>query len=844
MKRFALTGFLVVFSIVLFAQNKLLSPKDFLGYEPGDRFTSHYQTVAYFRHIAEVLPNAALSSYGETYEHRPLVYFVISSPENFARLEEIRLNNLRRAGLQNGTPSQDNIAIVWLSYNVHGNEASSMEAAMETVYALADPTNEKTREWLKNTIVIMDPCVNPDGRDRYANFYSQYGNQPPNPGQDGFEHQEPWPGGRFNHYLFDLNRDWAWATQTESHHRLKIYHEWLPHVHVDFHEQGHNNPYYFAPAAEPLHEVISDWQRELQLMIGKNNARYFDQHGWLYFTKEIFDLYYPSYGDTYPTYSGAVGMTYEQAGGGISGLTITTETGAELTLKDRILHHHTSALSTIEVTSQNAERITEEFQKYFTENNQNPASRYKSYLIKASNPADQLSRLTKWLDLHAIRYGHPASTKTLRGFNYQTQTAGSTTASPADIVIDVYQPKSRFITTVFEPTSSLSDSLTYDITAWNLMYAYNLEAYALTQRLPVAKPRQPAPPVPPKFEKPYAFIFRYQSVDDGRFLASLMQNGLKVRCAQRAFRVNGDSFQPGTLIITRTNNHDVSNLDKIVLSLAAEHQRDVFTANSGFVDYGKDLGSGNLRFLQAPRVAMLFADETSPLSAGEIWHFFEQEIHYPVTQIGTRSFKKVNLKAYDVLIVPEGSYTLFEDAQLENIASWVNSGGRLILVGSALKHFVDTKTFSLKKYNTDIEKAEAELEENERLQNDSFPRYEEVERKQLSHNISGAIYKVRLDNSHPLGFGMRDTYYTLKTHERRFATLNNGWNVAYFGNMVSPVQGFAGFQANEALNNSLLLGVEQKGEGEVIYFVDNPLFRSFWENGKMLFANAVFLVGE
>ena len=233
----------LLFALCLFyihvveAQN-VLEPKEFLGYELGSRFTQHYKVVDYFRHVADVAATVELKQYGETYEHRPLIYAVISSVDNLRNLEQIRTDNLRRTGLQEGTPSATKKAIIWLSYNVHGNEASSLEASMLTLYALANSQNAKIQEWLKNTIVILDPCINPDGRDRYANFYTQYFNTTPNEDYDAKEHHEPWPGGRPNHYLFDLNRDWAWATQRETQFRLKAYHEWMPHVHVDFHEQG------------------------------------------------------------------------------------------------------------------------------------------------------------------------------------------------------------------------------------------------------------------------------------------------------------------------------------------------------------------------------------------------------------------------------------------------------------------------------------------------------------------------------------------------------------------------------------------------------------------------------
>jgi hypothetical protein len=825
-------------------QEKLLSPPEFLGYEPGQQFTRHHSVVEYFRHVAETKPNVKLHQYGETYEGRPLIYAVISSIENINRIDEIQNNNLKRSGMLPGVAT-DKTAIVWLSYNVHGDEASSTEASMLTLYELANGFSAKITEWLKNTVVIIDPCLNPDGRDRYVNFYNQNRNLPFNANGDAQEHHDLWPGGRANHYLFDLNRDWAWGTQAETIARLKIYESWLPHVHVDFHEQGHNSPYYFAPAAEPFHEVISPWQREFQTMIGRNNAKYFDEQGWLYFTKEVFDLYYPSYGDTYPTYSGAIGMTYEQAGGGYAGLGIRTETGDNLTLKDRIIHHHTTGLSTIEITSKNAAKVVDEFQKYFNENISSPASPYKTYVIKADNNVDKLAQIIRWFDSHGIRYGQASASKTTRGFDYQTQTTGNVTVTTDDILVSTYQPKSRFITAVFEPVSKLPDSLTYDITAWNLMYAYDLKAFAINERLTISKPYQrnaaATASVP---ASAYAYIFKYNHVRDVEFLAALIKKDIRVRASAKNFTIGGSSFDPGALIITRRNNEHIPGFDSVILSTAARFDRQPFTTTTGFVDKGKDLGSGELRLIRAPRVAVLSGPQTSSLSVGEIWHFFEQQIHYPITMIGTEYFKTVDLKKYDVLILPEGYYSLFDDAMLDQVSAWVSAGGKLILISTAINSFADRKIFDIKKYASDDERSEAEKKNKDLKEKEGFPRYEDASRKQVSETISGAIYKIPIDNSHPLGFGLGNFYYTLKTNDLRFAYLDHGWNVGIMKGKAKAVQGFAGFKINSALENSLIFGVEHQGQGQTVYLVDNPLFRSFWENGKLLFANAVFMVGQ
>jgi len=825
------------------AQQKLQSPEEFLGYKLGDRFTRHHRVVEYYKHVAAALPNVDVYTYGETYEHRELVYAIVTSPENFQNLEQIRQNNLKRTGMVEGTPSGEKKAIVWLSYNVHGNEASSTEAAMLSLYELSNPQNQKSQEMLKNAVVILDPCLNPDGRDRYANFYNQYGNFPANESTEARENMEPWPRGRANHYLFDLNRDWAWMTQQETQARVKIYNQWMPHVHVDFHEQGHNNPYYFAPAAEPLHDVISTWQREFQTMIGKNNAKYFDEQGWLYFTKEVFDLFYPSYGDTYPTYNGAIGMTYEQ--GGQKGLTVKTREGDPLTLKDRLTHHHISGLSTVEIAAKNATRVVDEFEKYFRENLNSPAGTYKTYVIKASNNPDKVARMLKWMDSQFIKYGYAPAAKATRGFDFQTQATANVSISTEDIVFNIYQPKSRFITTVFEPQSRLTDSLTYDITAWNLFYANNLQAYALTERINPGKAYQPKTVDNSALNaKPYAYLFNYQSIEDVRFLAALMQKGVNVRAAQLPFSVGGQSFSYGSLIVTRRNNEKVSDFDNVVQGLAKTHGRKIYTTTTGFVDRGKDLGSSYVNYLKAPSVGLLMGDQTSSLSVGEIWYFFEQQLHYPVTPLGTDYFEDVKLTEYSVLVVPEGYYSLFDENQLKKISTWISEGGKLIVIANGVSAFADKKGFLLKEYASDNEKEKAEKLEEEAAKKNALVRYEDAERKQISDYISGAIYKVTLDNSHPLAFGLPGSYYSLKTNELHYTYLEKGWNVGVLKSNPKPVQGFAGSQANKKLQNSLVFGVEQKGRGTIVYLVDNPMFRCFWEDGKMIFANAVFMVGQ
>ena len=482
--------FLAIFLFAwAFAQIK--SPDQFLGYSLGTHFTPHYQVVNYFRYIADAVPNQVkLKQYGTTNEGRPLLTVFISNAENISNLEEIRENNMSLAGQFAGIATTETPVIVWLSYNIHGNEAASTEAAMKMLYSLVDPSDADSKKWLQNTVVIIDPCMNPDGRDRYVNWYNSIAGKQVDVQSWARIHREPWPGGRTNHYNYDLNRDWVWQTQKESKARVAAYNQWLPQVHVDFHEQGFNSPYYFAPGAQPYHEVITQWQRDFQKTIGKNNARHFDEHGWYFFTGEAFDLLYPSYGDTYPLYNGAIGMTYEQGGIG-AGLGIETNSGDTLTLMDRLMHHYTTGRSTVEIASQNAAQLLQQYKTYFDDAFAGKIGTYKTYVIKnTAENAQQIESLRKLLDQNGIKYGTSSGNST--GFNYATKKDESFSVSEGDLVVGAQQARSVLVKVLFEPETMLVDSVTYDITAWSLPYAYGLTAYATRQALKVSDYVAPA----------------------------------------------------------------------------------------------------------------------------------------------------------------------------------------------------------------------------------------------------------------------------------------------------------------------------------------------------------------
>ncbi|MBC8034476.1 MAG: zinc carboxypeptidase [Chitinophagaceae bacterium] len=825
---------------------QLQSPESFLGYQPGFRYTPHWKIVSYVKHIAENAPSTVkLIEYGVSNEGRPLMAAFVSSSGNIANLENIRKNNLRLAGQSRDKAAADLNApvIVWLSYNVHGNEPSSSEAALLALYALANPSDSRVAGWLKNTVVVIDPCLNPDGRERYVNWFTSVLGSEADPSPHAREHYEPWPGGRANHYYFDLNRDWAWQTQVESQQRLQLYNRWLPQVHVDYHEQSVNSPYYFAPAAEPYHEVISPWQRNFQMALGKKHAQYFDEKGWLYFTKEIFDLYYPSYGDTYPTFNGAIGVTYEQAGGSHGGLRVLTRDGDTLTLTDRILHHYTTSLSTVEAASEHAAALVKEFRKYFTDAITDGAGRYKSYVIKAdSGRTGQIEALLQLLAKNNIEYGN-GKTASGKGFSFASGKEEKFSVTTNDIVISAYQPRAALVSVLFEPNPKLSDSLTYDITAWALPYIYGLNTYASRERIPAAPYNGSRFVENMPDTAAYGYVIKWESTKHARVLAGLLARKIKVRFAGEPFQTGGVLFGRGTLIVVKTSNKlSGSALWGEVAAICNKNQVRMFPVKTGFVDKGNDFGSDKVRTVNMPRITLLAGETVNSTNAGAVWHFLDQELRYPVTLITADYLEAIKWSEMDILILPEGKYKFFSERQnVEQLKTWIKSGGKLIAIGAAGKQIAGLDV-GLELRKPDDEKKEDE--DNKQSPYGLIKPYSSRERDYLKNITSGSIFKIDLDNSHPLAFGYPDHYYTLKLDDVIYEYIKkDGWNIGTI-KKAQEAAGFVGSRLKEQLKDGLLLGVVDMGEGEIVLMADDPVFRSFWENGKLLLANALFFVGN
>lgn len=832
MKKILFFLFCLSLAVPAFCQNP--TPESYLGYPLGSHFTFHYRIAGYVETLAQRNPTQVkLIPYGSTYEGRPLMVAVVASPENLARLETIRTDNLKSIGLLSGTPSAKTPAIAWLSYNVHGNEAVSSESVMKVMYELLNKDNATTQEILKSTVVILDPCMNPDGRDRYAQWYNRVVAAQPNPTPWAWEHNEPWPGGRFNHYLFDLNRDWAWQQQKESQQRIKLYNQWMPHLHADFHEMGSSSSYYFPPAAKPFHKDITPWQREFNDILGTYSRKYFDKNGWLYFTRTNYDLFYPSYGDTWPTYNGAIGMTFEQGGGGRAGVAIAREDeGDTLTLTSRIAHHFATSMATLEAISSRADQTVKEFVNYYDRAQKDPIGSYKSYLVKTQGDGGRTQALRELLDKQGIQYGEVGKNFSGKVTNLASLNDESAKFESKDLLISAYQPKSALLKILFEPHPELEDSITYDITSWGLAYAYGLKAYGSKERLtPAAFQSTPVSNAIPA-QAPYAYLARWDSFNDLRFLAELLNQKIRLRTSNVPFEIDGTSYGAGTLVITRKGNEALgAHFDRLVTSTADRLGVTLGAAQTGFVTSGSDFGSGNVNPLTAPKVVLMGGNGVSPLAFGEVWHFFEQQIQYPITVVEGENFSRLPWNEIDVLILPTGNYgKILTDNALTQLKEWIRNGGKLIAMEEANNALADKADFNLKRKSKDSPNKEKDS---------PLKLYANREREAASDETPGSVYRVQLDATHPLAFGYSGDYYGLVRSTYNFEYLTEGWNVGYLQG-DSYRAGFTGANTKEKLKNTLIYGVQEMGQGQIIYIADNPVFRGFWYNGKLLFGNAVF----
>ena len=870
---------------------KVPTPQSVIGHGVGEQFTHFFQAEQYYRAVAGSSDRVRLVKYGETYEARSLYLLVISAPENLKRLDVIQKNVQALGDPRTTNPAaaatiaSTTPPVCWLSYNVHGNESSSAEAALAVTYRLAAGNDPDTRFIVENTVTIIDPLVNPDGHERYVTFYEQQVGRHPNADANAVEHRENWPGGRFNHYLFDLNRDWAWQTQRETQDRIRMYRLWNPQVHVDYHEMGTESTYYFPPNALPINTNISSQVVKWLKVFGEENAKAFDAHGWQYFTHEDFDLFYPAYGDSWPAFNGAVGMTYEQAGGGLGGLRFKRRDESFLTLRDRVDHHIASSISTLLTAAHNREALLRDYYKDKQDTiDQGQRGPVKTYVIPVGYDPERTASLINLLLSQGIEVAKATQNFTITGVHdYYGATLPEKQFPEGTYFVRVAQPLGRLVRALLEPEAILKEKFFYDITAWSMPLAFGIEAFYAEST--VSAPSQNVERV--SYEAGgvdgrarAAYVFEWRTNSAARLLASLLQQDIKASVALKPFTIQGRQFLAGSIVIPIATNKE-SLHDRIALA-AKEFHVMVYAENSMLSQSGIDLGSNFVRQVRKPRIAVVTGPPVAPSEYGAIWNMFDNQYGIDFTPLKIDQLRGGELKDYNVLIFPDdmgtgrGYSRSIDRATTDRLKAWVRDGGTLIgLKGGAV--FATQKRSGLASVTyryvlkrdddarVEEEKAAAQpapgappgrpsdsapgplpQDEKSRKENearelaDKLKTWEQKEEKTQTDRIPGALMKIQLDNTHPLAFGYGKEVVIANMTSPILALTAKGDNVGYYPKENFRVSGFITDDNLKKFPNTAYLIREDLGRGHVILYGDDPNFRSFWEGTSRLFLNSIF----
>jgi hypothetical protein len=835
------------------------SPEEVLGYPLGGRFTESAEAVRYLEALADASPRVRLDTYGHTPLGRPLVQAVISSPENLGRLDEI-LAALQELTSPATTPARGrsiaavNPAVVYFSYGVHGNESSSTEAALWTAWDLARAA-PGLEDVLAGLVVVIDPVTNPDGRDRYIAGYRHAAGAQPDPDPNAREHWEPWPGGRFNHYLFDLNRDWSWATQPETRQRLQSWERWLPQVHVDFHEMSYTSSYFFFPAAAPINPLYPPHTLSWGRYFGEANAAAFDQQGWAYYTGEAFDLFYPGFGDSWPSLVGAIGMTYEQAGGGRAGLLVRRPDGTLLSLRDRAERHRTSAHATLRGAAHRRAELLQDFATFHREGGRG----LRDILLVPGGGDGRLEALVELLHVQGIRVEHAArpfraNALEYDGFERRRDFPAGTLRVPAE------QPRARLAATLLQPEVFLDATYSYDVSAWSLPYAYGVEAHAVTRapaagwsvlprRLPVVAGMARGPshgwlteqthaPAPPQdgVAEPYAFLIP-PGVATLPGLIRLLAGSARLTSLAQPFTLADSRWPAGTVLLARATNRGLTERIR-----AAGLEGSAVPVRTGLTRDGHDLGTETASTLRLPRLAVVTGAGVSPTSYGAHWFFLEQTVGVPFTALPLDRIEDIDLAEYDVIVVPDmparsptDAPAALTEGRADALRAWTRNGGHLVAVGGAARGVAGLADVSLREQATEDGGIERALRGREERQLERWER-----------QIPGTILAGRIDPDHPYtrsagAHGAPQTLFVLHSGGATFEPDERFETVIQFPADLHRVSGVISEENLARLSQSSWLATRRLGRGRVTLFADDPLFRHFWYGTWLPYVNALLV---
>jgi hypothetical protein len=806
------------------------TPKSVIYHEVGEWHVTHDRLVNYMKAVDAASDRISLQVTGFTYEGRPQLALFITSPANQQRLEQIRQQHIQLADA-NTSASLDvekMPIVVWMGYSIHGNESSGSNAALLSAYYLAAAQGKEVDELLENTVIILDPSFNPDGLNRFATWANMHKSKTVVSDPNAREFNEVWPGGRFNHYWFDLNRDWLPAQHVESQSRLKVFHDWKPNILTDHHEQGSNATFFFQPGVPSrVNPNTPAKNQQLTAAIGNYHAKFLDSIGSLYFTKEGYDDFYYGKGSTFPDIHGAVGILFEQASS--RGHAQETANGL-LTFPFTIKNQFVTSLSTLEAAKAlRKEMLTYQRDFYKDVKAEAEASAVKAYVFGDEKDKGKTNAFIEMLLRQQVKIYSLKENTSVDEKQFKANLA---------FIIPTNQPQYKLIKTVFEKTFDYKDSLFYDVTAWTMSLAYGLP-YVELKTPPASLLGQQVNSTNTAATviggmSNYGYLIKWNELLAPKVLYNLQANGIQAKVATQKFSMNingkNEAFDYGTMFIPATQpGKSAQEVYQQIQLAVKETSVDVFAVNSGFASGGIDLGSNSFSPVKQPKIMMFGGVGTSATDVGEIWHLLDQRMNMPVSIVDVDRFNNIDLN-YNVIIMPSGTYRNLDKSGQDKLRSWVSNGGTLIATEDATRYLAQNG-FTKVLFKSDSVRRDTTK---------SLPYYLRSD-EQRAKEMSGSIFEAKLDLTHPICYGYSQPTVSIFKSNTMFMDKNNGYYDAPVVYTENPLQSgylYRGYKS--VVKNNAAINIDQLGRGKVISMVDNLNFRAFWLGTAKLFMNAIY----
>ena len=798
------------------------SPKSIIGHEVGDWHITHDKLVQYMYALANASDRITFEDRGTTFEGRPLVLLTITSPVNQANIENIRQEHLGISQKDGGSTNVSDMPIVvQQGFSIHGNEPSGSNAALAAAYYLAAAEGPSIDNLLNNAVILFDPSYNPDGLQRFAYWANTNKSKNINPDPNDREYAEVWPGGRTNHYWFDMNRDWLPVQLPESRARIATFHKWMPNILTDHHEMGTNSSFFFQPGIPSrTHPLTPQQNQDLTGEIGTYHANAFDKIGSFYYSKESFDDFYYGKGSTFPDINGSIGILFEQASS--RGHAQESVNGI-LTFPFTIRNQFTAALSTLEAAVAMRTKILQ-YQQQFYKDAFNEASKGGAIVFGDEKDPSKAYHLAEILQRHNIDFHEVASDFTSNGKRY---TKGSSYIIPKN------QRQHRLINAMFEKRTSFKDSLFYDVSAWTFPLAFNLdydENVAINKAgAKITAVKKPAAAAPTFSD--YAYVMEWHDYYTPKALNMLLKKKIRAKVGMKPFSNGNKQYDYGTILIPVQNQeHSSAYISEAIQEIVQETGVCIDALTSGQTQ-GINLGSSQFRALELPKVAILVGDGINPYDAGEMWHLFDQRYDMHITKLDTKSFGRADISRYTDIIMPATWGNALDEEDAKKLKIWVQNGGTLIGYKSAGRWFDKNELMKIK-FKTKKDTAT----------NISFEQRGDYRGAQV---IGGAIFETSLDRSHPIAFGYKNDKLPMFRNSTIFLEADiNSYNNPVQYTAKPLLSGYISTPNLDQLKNTVPFKKGSLGRGNVIYFTDNTNFRAFWYGTNKLLMNAIFFGDE